>query len=303
LNLTINRRAALAGAGLWLAAGCASTSAEFGKAAIQSLEDRSGGRLGVFFLEARTGRYFSYRGDERFSMCSTFKMPLAAIILREAEAGRLDLEHFVPFTRADIVANSVTTERELAKGGMSVAELAEAAQVNGDNTAANLLLDLIGGPKGFTMMLRSVGDTKTRLDRNEPEVNLGPPGEVRDTTTPRAMARLMETLILGDVLTPDARERMISWMVATRTGLGRIRAGLPTDWRAGDKTGSGIASVMVNKYNDIAIAWPDDSSPIIVTAYFEASAPFEELRDEDEAVLAEVGRLAASWACTGSQTG
>lgn len=178
---------------------------------------------------------------------------------------------------------------------MTVAALAEAAQVKGDNTAANLLLPFVGGPAGFTAILRSLGDTRTRLDRIEPEVNLGSPGELRDTTTPAAMAHLMETLLVGDALSPTSRERMIAWMIETRTGLGRIRAGLPAHWQAGDKTGSGIAPVMVNKYNDIAIAWPADGSPIIITAYFEASAHFDDLRDEDEAVLAGVGSIATTW--------
>lgn len=293
----ITRRDTILGAAFGLSAlsGCVTARDRSSDDALQALEDRSGGRLGVFVLEPRSGRSLSLRGEQRFSLCSTFKMPLAAAILREADAGRVDLDQWVPFTRADIVANSAATEAALARGGMSVAALAEAAQVKGDNTAANLLLPFVGGPAGFTSILRSLGDARTRLDRIEPEVNLGPPGELRDTTTPAAMARLMATLLVGDALSATSRERMIGWMVETRTGLGRIRAGLPAHWRAGDKTGSGIASVMANKYNDIAIAWPADGSPIIITAYFEASAHFDELRDEDEVVLAEVGRIASAW--------
>jgi beta-lactamase class A len=109
------------------------------------------------------------------------------------------------------------------------------------------------------------------------------------------MAGLMTTLLTGDALSEPSRQRMIEWMVATRTGQARIRAGLPADWRAGDKTGSGIAPVMSNKYNDIAIAWPPGGAPLIVTAYYEGPGYFDDLRDEDQAVLAEVGRIAADW--------
>lgn len=293
----ITRRKALVGSAFGLMAAPFGLSAlgELQADSLEALERRSGGRLGVFITDTGSGRSIGHRADERFSMCSTFKMPLAAVILREADAGRLDLATAVPFTRADIVTYSPVTEPALAQGSMTIAALAEAAQVQGDNTAANLLLPLIGGPEGFTAILRSLGDTETRLDRFETELNLGPPGELRDTTTPAAMAGLMTTLLTGDALSEPSRQRMIEWMVATGTGRARIRAGLPAGWRAGDKTGSGIAPVMSNKYNDIAIVWPPGGSPLIVTAYFEGPGYFDDLRDEDQAVLAEVGRIAADW--------
>ncbi len=264
-------------------------------AALAALEARAGGRLGVAMLDTGTGRSTGHRLDERFAMCSTFKLPLAAVVLREAGAGRLRLDERLAFTRADLLSYAPVTSQHVAEGGMTVAALAEAAQTTSDNTAANLLLTRLGGPAAFTAALRALGDGTTRLDRLEPDLNLVLPGDPRDTTTPLAMARLVGRLLTSDVLTAPARERLAGWMVATTTGTKRIRAGLPAGWRAGDKTGTAQTAAMTDKVNDVAVAWPPGRAPLVVTAYFDSSRRSHGTRPEDEAALAEAGRIAAAW--------
>jgi beta-lactamase class A len=263
---------------------------------LKALESRAGGRLGVCILDCATGRHAGNRMDERFAMCSTFKLPLAAVVLSEADKGRLRLTDTIAFSEKDMVAHAPVTTPHLAKGEMTIGALAEAAQVTSDNVAANLLLKKLGGPAAFTALLRSLGDQTTRLDRNEPMLNLVLPGEVHDTTTPRAMAETTSRFLTGDLLSPTSRERLISWMVATKTGDKRIRAGLPAGWRAGDKTGTASADTMTDKINDIAIAWPPGRAPIVVTAYFDTATRSKAISDELQAVLAEVGRIASRWA-------
>ena len=263
--------------------------------ALADLERDSGGRLGVFMLDTGSGRSTGHRSDERFGMCSTFKLLLAAAVLREADAGRLQLDTFIEYGKADLVPHAPVTGANLDKGGMSIGALAEAAQLTSDNVAANLLLRLLGGPQGFTAILRQMGDAVTRIDRVEPDMNLVPAGEMRDTTTPRAMAQSVARIMTDDLLSASAREQLAAWMIATETGKKRIRAGLPAAWRAGDKTGTGVAPGMPNKHNDVAIVWPPGRAPVVIAAYFEASHYFENTRPEDDAVLAEVGRLATGW--------
>jgi beta-lactamase class A len=263
--------------------------------ALQSLESRSGGRLGVCLLDTRTARMTGHRLDERFAMCSTFKLPLAAVVLREADRGRLSLSEMVPFSQEDMLSYAPVTREHLKDGGMTVTALAEAAQITSDNVAANLLLTRLGGPAAFTARLREMGDRHTRLDRMEPALNVVPPGDERDTTTPRAMAQTMAAVLTGDVLKPASRELLAEWMVKTRTGDKRIRAGLPKDWRAGDKTGTLTGDETSDKYNDVAIAYPPGRGALVVTAFYDTGKHFKDIRDEDQAVLAEVGRLAASW--------
>lgn len=265
-------------------------------AALRALEARAGGRVGVCALETATGAMVGHRLDERFAMCSTFKLPLVAVILREVDATRMALSDEVRFTQADMVSFAPVTSTHVAAGRMTLGALAEAAQVTSDNVAANLLLQRLGGPAGFTALLRATGDATTRLDRPEPMVNLVVAGDERDTTTPRAMAATVARFLVGGLLTPASRNLLVSWMVATRTGEKRLRAGLPTGWKAGDKTGTGMADAMTDKYNDVAITWPPGRAPVVIAAYFDTPRRSEAMRDEDQAVLADVGRLAAAWA-------
>ena len=132
----------------------------------------------------------------------------------------------------------------------------------------------------------------TRLDRRETELNEAIPGDPRDTTTPAAMLDDMRRLLLGDALSPASRRQLGDWLLANTTGGSRLRAGLPGDWRVGDKTGTGDNGIN-NASNDIAIAWPPGRAPLLVTAYYaEAEVP-QEARN---AVLAEVGDIAAGLA-------
>ena len=265
--------------------------------ALRALEAKAGGRLGVCAVDTGTGRRMGQRMDERFAMCSTFKLPLAAVILREAEQGRLKLDEILPYTKADLLTVSPVTGPRVSEGGMTVVALAEGTQKTSDNTAANLLLKRLGGPAGFTRILRSVGDKVTRVDRTEPAMNLVHPGEVRDTTTPRAMAATMARFLTSPLLGRASQERLGDWMVATQTGTKRIRAGLPAGWRAGDKTGTAwdMAEGVTDKYNDVAVIWPPGRKPLLVAAYFDTNRTSREMSDEDQAVLAEVGRIVARW--------
>jgi beta-lactamase class A len=264
-------------------------------AGLRQLESKAGGRLGVSFLDTVTGRMLGNRLDERFALCSTFKLLLAGAVLEAADAGRIALDERLRYGPDDMVGVSPITRENLARGSMTVEALSRATQTTSDNTAANLLLRRLGGPQALTDILRRWGDSATRLDRYEPEMSRMRPGDPRDTTTPRAMAQTVSRLLTGPLLKPDSRDRLIGWMEETRTGLKRLRAGFPADWRAGDKTGTGFGSGITDKLNDVAIAWPTGRPPIIIACYYDTPRFSDDIRDEDQAVLAEVGRIAARW--------
>ncbi|HST36250.1 MAG TPA: class A beta-lactamase [Allosphingosinicella sp.] len=245
-----------------------------------------GGRLGVAALDTGSGRILSHDPDSRYAMASTFKAPLAAAILAEVEHGRLSLDRELSFTRADLVNNSPTVEANLDRGRLSIERLCEAAIALSDNAAANLLLGQIGGPEGLTRFARGCGDQVTRFDRTEPALNTNIAGDPRDTTTPAAMIGLLRALLAGDALQPASRARMIGWMQGARTGLDRLRGGLPRDWRPGDKTGTGSGA-----NNDIAIAFPPGRPPILIASYTTGGNTDNAARN---AVHAEVARLVAA---------
>ncbi|MFC4945964.1 class A beta-lactamase [Pseudonocardia sp. GCM10023141] len=262
----MRRRSFLAAALLLPLAGCApavppvaSTRPDPNVAAarFEELERRFDARLGIYAVHTGTGQELRHRADDRFALCSTFKMLAAGALLDRNPIGHLDTR--VRYTAADLVANSPITQQHVTDG-MTIRELCDAALRYSDNTAGNLLLADLGGPAEITAFARSLGDPVTRLDRRETELNSAVPGDERDTTTPRAIAADCRALVLGDRLAPAARTQLTDWMLANTTGDARIRAGLPAGWRVADKTGTGSYA----SANDIAIAFPPAGEPIVI---------------------------------------
>lgn len=282
---TPDRRAVLAELAA-LAAGAAwpAAAAEDGLAA---LEARHGGRLGVFALDTGSGRSLAHRADERFLMCSTSKFASAAAVLARVDAGRERLDRRIGYGPADVaVGYAPDTKAHLAEGGMSVEALCRAAVVHSDNGAANLLLASLGGPAAVTRFVRGVGDDTTRCDRTEPTLNHA--DGLLDTTTPRAFAATLRAVLLGEALSPASRARLEGWMVDCDTGLGRLRAGIPQGWTAGDKTGTAGDNA-----GDVALLRPPGRAPLVVASYYDVPG---RTVAEREAVLKAVGTLAAGLA-------
>ena len=269
------------------------------EARLQALESGAG-RLGVCVLDTGSGAHVGHRLDERFALCSTFKLALAAACLREADHGRLDLSEVLPYSESDLLEWAPVTREHLAEGGLSIGRLAQAAQEISDGTAANLLVRRLGGPAGVTARFRDMGDSVTRLDRYEPDLGLVLSADLRDTTSPAAMAQLVQRMTTGELLQPTSRDRLIEWMRNTRTGAHRLRAGLPEGWLTGNKTGTGRAEGTTNKCNDIAITWPPGRGPIVIAVYYDSGEYTPQVERRHEAVLAEVARIAAEWALAGN---
>ena len=253
---------------------------------IAAINARVGGRIGVAALDAGTGQHIEYKANERFPMCSTFKVLAAAAVLKLVDEGKEQLDRMVAYGKEDILEYAPVTKEHLKEGGMTLANLCAAAIEKSDNTAGNLLLRTIGGPSGLTSFLRALGDETTRLDRMEPDLNTAIPGDERDTTTPAAMRDDLVRLLTKDVLSPASRRQLETWLVGNQTGAQMIRAGVPATWRVGDKTGRGDNGAT----NDVAVLRPPNRPPIFLAIYSVGSAA---TASERTATVAEVARVVA----------
>lgn len=253
---------------------------------LAAVEMRTGGRLGVFAFDTETGRRLEHRAGERFPMCSTFKLLAVGAVLARVDRGAERLGRRIAYSEADLLEYAPVTRAHVAGGSMRVADLCAAAIELSDNTAANLLLRSIGGPTAVTRFARSLGDSLTRLDRTEPSLNTAIPGDVRDTTTPANIAEDLRALLSGTALSAKSRASLYSWLAACKTGTDCLRAGIPSAWREGDKTGSGAHGTR----NDVAILHPPGRGPIYAAAYLTQSTVSTA---EANAALASVGRIIA----------
>ncbi|MEW1720150.1 class A beta-lactamase [Streptomyces sp. NPDC093109] len=247
--------------------------------ALAGLERAHGARLGVFARNTVTGRSVAYRAGELFPVCSVHKTLTAAAVLRDLDRHGEFLARRIRYTEKDVTDAGhapVTGAPEHLAHGMTVGELCAAAIAYSDNAAGNLLLRELGGPTAITRFCRSIGDTVTRLDRWEPELNSAEPGRVTDTTSPAAIGRSHLKLLLGDALEPRDRRRLTAWLLANTTGAARLRAGLPADWTLAEKTGTGGYGTT----NDVGVARTPDGAPVVLavlsTRQDDAGAPADE---------------------------
>jgi len=291
-NTSVSRRTALTGLGITALLAACGRGEKQGQIAeglldLSEQEARLGcGQIGIFAKDTASGDSLIHRADERFALCSTFKWALAAQVLDEVQNGSISLDDEITFSEATLVPWSPVTGPLAPQGSASIRTLCEAAVTVSDNTAANLLLRLVDGPQGFTARLREWGDDVTRLDRWETELNENAPGDPRDTTTPRAMAGLLQRVAVGDTLAPAASTTLRHWMEATSTGARRLPAGTPQGWALGHKTGTSNNGAV----NDVGYFLRPDGAPIVIAVY--VNAPQAETAAA-EAVIAEVATMTA----------
>lgn len=234
------------------------TPAATSDAAFVQLEQQFNANLGVYVLDTGSGHSVTYRADDRFAYDSTYKLLMAGLLLQKDTDA--DLAAVVHYTSAELQSYSPITAQHVATG-MSVSDLIAAALRYSDNTAANLLLAQLGGPGGLQAAVRIIGDVTTHVDRSEPNVNTSIPGDIRDTSTPRSLGTDLRGFVLGNSLNATRRAQLKNWLLGNTTGAAYIRAGVPSGWSVGDKTGNGD----YGSRNDIAVVWPPNGAPIIVS--------------------------------------
>ncbi|MXP25981.1 class A beta-lactamase [Altererythrobacter indicus] len=302
-SIMLVRRSAIAGIAASFLAACTRNSsvATHDKAdggqieQLEKLQASIPGILGAYIIDCESGQGFGINENKHFALCSSFKLSLAAMVLQKADRGEINLDQRVHYSEGDLLSYSPVTRENLAHG-LTLEELAKAAQVASDNAAANILMREFGGPQAMTQFWRNMGDTVSRLDKTEPDLNLVAPGDEHDTTTPEAMAHTLAKLMTGTVISESSRAKLWAWMQETSTGLQRIRGGIPKGWPAGDKTGTSFAEGFGSNYADIAFVRPPNGPPLAITSYYRLPNVHKKSEPQSQAVLAKVGAIAADFA-------
>lgn len=258
----------------------------------RDIESRLSARVGLAIIDTGSERRWTYNAHDRFPMASTFKVFACGALLHQVDAGKDNLDRTMSIAQADLVTHSPVLDR-LVGQQISARDLCAATLRTSDNAAANKILERIGGPAGWTQFMRRIGDDTTRLDRVEPALNEARPGDVRDTTSPAAIASALRVLVLGDALSPSSRELLTSWMMANEVGGPLLRASIPATWVIADRTGAGGHGAR----GIIAVMWPPARAPIVAAIYIaETEASMEDrnaaIADLGAALAAEVSQLA-----------
>ncbi|MCB5361333.1 class A beta-lactamase [Vibrio lentus] len=250
---------------------------------IEKIESRVSARIGIAVYDSATKQTWSYKGDERFPMMSTFKTLACANLLYNFENEGLNLGLKVGIESDDLIVWSPVTKHLVGKE-LSLENACTATMTMSDNTAANVVLTGVGGPNGLTEFLRLAGDSNTRLDHMEPELNHARPGDVRDTTTPNSMVVTLNELVYGNTLSQESKLKLKNWMMGNKVSDGMLRSILPNDWSIADRSGAG-------SYGSRAITamvWSENRAPLIISISLTET---ELTIQERDTVINEIGQL------------
>jgi beta-lactamase class A len=213
-------------------------------------------RIGYCYLNENTEVMRESLGDEAFPMQSTFKLALVGAVLAHADHNPKWLNQTIQIHQANLVEWSPITEKYLNQH-ITIKQLAEAALRYSDNTAANLLLDQIGGPEALNRFAPEL-----YLVHHEPNLS-SHPNTKTDISTPCGMLFRLRVLLNSPKLSNNSRAQLKQWLLTNTTGNKRIRSGVPKGWSVGDKTGTGSYGVT----NDIAVIYPPKAKPIYLAIY------------------------------------
>ena len=229
---------------------------------VEDIEKTLDARVGVLVCDTAERWEWGHRPDERFLMASVFKSVLCGAVLARSDRKTLDLSEQIEIRQQHILEYAPVTRQHVGQA-LSIGDLCLATLDRSDNTAANLLIDRLGGFGGVMAFLAQVGDDVTRLDRLEPDLNTFVPGDPRDTTSPSAILSTWEAMLLGDALSPASRAQLADWMGHGAVTGALIRPSVPANWRVVDKSGGGRHHTR----NILAMITPPADAPYLVAVF------------------------------------
>lgn len=240
----------------------------------ESVEKAFHVKIGVYAINTNNNEVIAHHANELFPVQSTSKLIIAAALLKQSQSNPDLLQEKIQYTQQELMFWHPITGKYL-ETGMTLEALAEAAVSYSDNTAMNLLMKKLGGPKAMTEFAHSIGNQTFNLEHYEGALNSNPHNN-DDTSTPKDMAISVQKLTVGDILNTTQKTKLVTWMRNNTVGYRRIRAGTPNGWVVADKTGSGDYGVA----NDIGILWSPLCKPIVLSIYTVQADPKASSRDD-----------------------
>lgn len=238
--------------------------------------------IGAAIFDVDQQKLWHYNGDARFPLMSTFKVLACAKLLVDVEKGIQRFNTSTMITKSDLIYWSPITKHMIGEK-MSLKQACSATMTMSDNTAANIVLTGINGPKALTQFLRDIGDNVTRLDRIEPQLNQALKDDKRDTTSPSAMVKTLHTLLFGNVLTAPSKAQLTQWMIDNKVTGSLLRSVLPKPWSIADRSGAGgFGSRAI-----AAIVWSEKQTPLIIAIYLTQTEATKAERDKAIATIGE----------------
>ncbi|MBK9314964.1 MAG: class A beta-lactamase [Acidobacteria bacterium] len=308
-----------------LIAGCLTATAQTPDPVLQRLEreiarlgQTSGGVTGASIIHLESGRRVSLNGNQRFPMASSYKVPIAVQLLSLVDQGKIRLDQMVEIKAGDLHPGSGTLTNLFKQPGLalSVRNLMELMLLISDNSATDVCLRLAGGADAVTGRMNQLGISGITVSRptigmisdwlgvtesdwsaaefkymrsldveGRKSAALKFESDSRDTSTPDAMAALLEKIFRKSLLKPESAELLYDIMRRCQTGDGRLKGILPAGTEVAHKTGT-----IGGTTNDVGIIkLPDNAGHVAIAVFIKSSSKEVPQR---ERTIAEIARAA-----------
>lgn len=202
---------------------------------IDAIDARLDGVMGVAAIDLKTGHAFSYHGDLVTAQASLIKIPILVTAFHQAESGVLHLDGKIALTEKDKAGGSGTLDARLGKEPLelTVRDLLTLMIRDSDNTATNAVIRLVQRERVNALML-ALGLKSTRLRRIMMDGEAAKRDE-ENTSTPVEMARLVEMIYRGQVVSRQACDEMIGMLKLVQAD---FRGALPPGVESASKPGA-----------------------------------------------------------------
>lgn len=230
--------------------------------------------------------------DSHPPMHSVFKFPLALTTLHLVETGNLNLDQQVRFLATDRIPPPVYSPLQdkypQANVDVSIRELLRLSVSLSDNTAADVLLRVIGGPGVVDSYVKSIGIQGFHLESSEREIHSDFTTQYRNWIEPRSAVQLLRRFNDNSPLSTQHTELIKEWMRDTPTAAHRLRGDLPAGIVVIHKSGTSKTNQgLTYATNDIGLIGLPDGRFLAIAVFVTESKADDATRD---AVIAYIAK-------------
>ena len=224
-------------------------------------------------------------------MQSVFKLPLAVAVLHQVEEGKFSLDQPIRFRREDLILpkpySPLQDEYPSADVDVPLNRLLQLTVGLSDNTAADILLRLAGGPSVVRDYFASLHVKGFHLEDGEHELHRDVQAQYRNWFEPEGAVQLLRTISDHSPLTAQNTSLLLGWMQPA-TPTGHLDGALPKGTMVAHKSGtSDVDNGVCHAFNDIGLVSLPDGRKLAIAVFITDSTANEATR---KAVIARVGK-------------
>ena len=165
---------------------------------------------GIFLVDLDTGSYLNFNGDTAFASASTIKVPILVAFFQAVEDGKVQLDQMLTLKSEHIVGGSGEMQDDAPGKKYSALEVAKKMIVVSDNTATNMMIELLGGADVLNQQFANWGLRATVIRNNLPDL------EGTNTTSPQDLINIIAQIDRGSLVSVKSRDRILQIMRQTK---------------------------------------------------------------------------------------